>query len=68
MLAKKSIDLSFSPNIFNRNINNWIIWLPEQTFWTPQNLMQVWSRGLETRSELNYSINDFNLKLGLHIC
>ena len=64
-ISKKSIELSFCPNIFNRNISNWIIWLPEQTFWTPQNLMEVWSRGLETRTELNYTLKDLSVKLSL---
>ncbi|MCX7651179.1 MAG: TonB-dependent receptor, partial [Flavobacteriales bacterium] len=35
---------------FSRLIKNWIIWLPAGAFWTPQNLMQVWSRGTETFS------------------
>lgn len=35
------------PTFFNRNIDNWIIWLPTQGYWTPQNIMKVWSRGLE---------------------
>jgi len=64
-LSGKLLQFSFDPNIFNRNISNWIIWLPEQSYWTPQNLMQVWSRGIETRSELNYSIKDFSIKLNL---
>lgn len=34
-------------NVFNRNINNWIVWQPEGGSWTPQNLTHVWSRGAE---------------------
>ncbi|MDX1666146.1 MAG: TonB-dependent receptor, partial [Saprospiraceae bacterium] len=33
---------------FNRNIDNWIIWLPDENFFfTPRNVQEVWSRGLE---------------------
>ncbi len=33
--------------VYHRRLHDWIIWLPQQTYWSPQNLMQVWSRGLE---------------------
>lgn len=38
---------------FNRNVNNWIVWLPSGGTWTPQNLREVWSRG----AELNYKLS-----------
>lgn len=41
---------------FTRIMKNWIVWLPENAVWKPQNLMEVWSRGVETESELNFSI------------
>ena len=34
-------------SLFNRNIDNWIIWLPQSNFWAPENIQEVWSRGLE---------------------
>ncbi len=36
---------------FHRRVNEWIIWLPGQgsMFWSPQNLMEVQSYGLEAR-------------------
>jgi vitamin B12 transporter len=33
-------------------IDSWIIWLPQAGFWTPTNLQQVHSRGLEWEAEL----------------
>jgi len=53
-LNKSRLPFLFSTEatIFNRNINNWIIWLPSIDYWSPQNLMQVWSRGLETNSKM----------------
>jgi iron complex outermembrane receptor protein len=64
-LSGKHLKFNFDPNIFNRNINNWIIWLPGLTFWTPQNLMKVWSRGIETKSGLNYSVKNISIKLNV---
>lgn len=43
----QNFSFSLEPTFFNRNIDNWIIWLPTQGYWTPQNIMKVWSRGLE---------------------
>ena len=34
---------------YNRNIDNWIIWLPNGGIWSPENLQKVWSRGLESQ-------------------
>ncbi len=45
---------SFSYSLFSRNIHDWIIWLPNTNYWSPQNIMQVWSRGAETESSLRY--------------
>jgi vitamin B12 transporter len=38
--------------LFSSRINNLIVWLSEGSFWSPRNVMQVWSRGLETMWEL----------------
>ncbi|MBI1223474.1 MAG: TonB-dependent receptor [Bacteroidetes bacterium] len=34
-------------------INNWIIWLPENGYWKPQNLQQVHNRGFEWEASLD---------------
>lgn len=48
--------LTFTGTLFNRNINNWIMWLPGANgIWTPQNVPTVWSRGGETNSEFKYT-------------
>jgi len=53
-------DLAFliTPSIFSSRINNWIIWLPEGNIWKPQNILEVWSRGMETLSEIKIRKND----------
>lgn len=63
--ANTKINFSFEPTVFNRNMDNWIVWLPGQGYWSPQNIMKVWSRGMETRNDLTVQINKVKLKLGL---
>ena len=33
---------------FERYVYDWIMWQPRNGYWTPQNLLAVWSRGNET--------------------
>lgn len=40
---------------FNRNTNNWILWQPNGGSWSPNNVKQVWSRGVEL--DIKYSIH-----------
>jgi vitamin B12 transporter len=41
--------------VFSRNISNWIIWSPGLSFWSPKNILKVWSRGIETSNSLSYN-------------
>lgn len=50
-------------NVFNRQINNWILWQPYGGAWIPQNLLQVWSRGIELNTRYTYCYNKFMLSL-----
>jgi len=55
---------SLEGTIFNRNIKNWIIWLPGSPgIFSPQNLGEVWSRGSETQLKLSYQNNKLQIKL-----
>ena len=51
------LHFEFESTLFNRNMDNWIVWLPGQGYWSPRNIMEVWSRGLETRSEIFANLN-----------
>jgi len=63
----KQTKLTIELNYFNRQTNNWIIWLPgENGYWTPKNLQQVYSRGLETKTTVSYFKNNLFLKLDLN--
>lgn len=48
---------------FQRTMDNWIIWLPAGAYWSPQNIMNVWSRGVELRGELAWRIGGATMKL-----
>lgn len=50
---------------FNRMLNNWIIWLPGPAYWSPQNIMQVWSRGVESDSEIAWHSGNTTVRLGV---
>ena len=38
----------FHLTVFSNRINNWILWQPGSTYWYPQNVKEVWARGIET--------------------
>ncbi|MGQ0827809.1 MAG: TonB-dependent receptor plug domain-containing protein [Bacteroidota bacterium] len=58
----KKWTLLFQPTLFNRRIENWVIWLPESYYWSPKNIMEVWSRGMETRTEIQYTLGKLKIK------
>ncbi len=45
---------SFQVNAFTRLIDNWILWLPKDGHFSPKNVEQVWSRGLENRLKIRW--------------
>ncbi|HET8572366.1 MAG TPA: TonB-dependent receptor [Edaphocola sp.] len=49
---------------FNRDIRNWIYWLGG-AIWTPHNLAEVHSRGVETESKITWHHRRAALSLGL---
>jgi vitamin B12 transporter len=59
------INFSFEPTVFNRNMDNWIIWLPGATYPKPENIMNVWSRGMETKSELGIQLNKIKFRISV---
>ena len=60
----QKMDWLVGATVFNRTINNWIIWLPDQyNSWSPNNVLQVWSRGLEYKLAINYTIEKFKIQL-----
>ena len=63
-LKKKYYSISFTG--FNRNVDNWIIWLPQGAFWSPQNLLKVWSRGLESKVQAKFNTRKIHWNIGMN--
>jgi vitamin B12 transporter len=67
-LNKRIRDFSFlaGGTVFTRNISNSIMWMPGANgMWSPQNVLQVWSRGGETNTEISFKKK--NLKTSLQV-
>lgn len=60
--------LSFTATVYNKNLNNWIIWLPNSTgLYTAQNMATVWSRGAEFNWNVKQNFGKLLFTLnGLH--
>ena len=52
-------------SIFNRDIHDWIIWLGG-SIWTPHNVSEVHSRGVETENTIAYNIGKWRLHIGVN--
>lgn len=46
---------------FKMLVDNWIIWLPQESFWSPRNIQKVESRGLEFFLNLKKNIAEWEL-------
>lgn len=55
---KELLKISFDASTYSRKISNWIIWMPGISFWTPSNLMEVWSRGTETKTNFEFILKN----------
>jgi len=64
---QKKWKIDISTTAFNRNMNNWIMWIPldNQGFWSANNVAKVWSRGLENRLKFEQSINAFQYQISI---
>jgi vitamin B12 transporter len=58
-----SVKLYHDLSLFNRDIHDWIIWLGGAV-WTPHNIAEVHSRGLETENDLSWTVGKWAFHLG----
>ena len=52
-------------SVFNRDIHDWIIWMGG-AIWTPHNIAEVHSRGVETENKLVCTLNKWKLHMGVN--
>jgi vitamin B12 transporter len=57
--------LTHDLSVFNRNIRDWILWLGG-AIWTPHNIADVHSRGMETENTGEWRLNKWKLHLGIN--
>jgi vitamin B12 transporter len=48
---------------YRMNVENWIIWLPQGSIWSPSNIRTVINQGLEGKLELSYAFGSLHLKV-----
>jgi vitamin B12 transporter len=62
----KKLSAILSCTAFNRTIDNWIIWTPTTFgYWSPDNIMKVWSRGAEYQLKLGYTVKKMKIQLNV---
>ncbi len=62
----KKLDTEWKAEIttYQINVENWIIWLPTGSFWSPQNLAEVRVRGLEFTQNISQKMAWGNYQIG----
>ncbi len=55
----------FSGTVYSSLIDNWILWVPVNNNWSPENIQKVWSRGLELEDKLGFKIGKSRLEIAL---
>ena len=56
VVNKQKWNLTGGLTVFNRLVQNWIVWQPVGSGWAPQNVKEVWSRGLEGDGGIQYKM------------
>ena len=57
--------LYFEPTMYSRWIDDWIIWQPTGTYWSPMNVKKVWNRGIETNSSISFKKRELGFNFSL---
>ncbi|SDD58261.1 iron complex outermembrane recepter protein [Algoriphagus faecimaris] len=59
-LEWKAGNFSQSLTTYRLHVENWIIWLPQGSFWSPQNIREVRSDGIEYQGSYTYKSGNFS--------
>lgn len=60
--TKKTEILAYEITIYHMKVDNWILWLPEGSYWSPQNIKTVAGSGLEVNITINQKISAYTLR------
>ncbi|MBN2668068.1 MAG: TonB-dependent receptor plug domain-containing protein [Bacteroidales bacterium] len=59
----KGIKFKNSLGVYYSKIDDWVIWIPSPMgYWTPENVKEVESKGLEWQLQLNYSLKKWTFQ------
>ena len=61
VIENSNFQSSLKTTIFNSTVDNWILWEQVSSIWTPNNVRQVWARGVETNLSTIAKIGAFSL-------
>jgi iron complex outermembrane receptor protein len=50
---------------YRMQVDNWIIWLPKGSIWSPENIREVQNQGIEYQGKANWKIGGIKWDLGL---
>lgn len=63
-LKRDKLKLDVRSGTYLSKVKNWIQWVPTSyRFWVPQNVAQVFARGLESHVDCNYSLGNWKANL-----
>lgn len=64
MLCKDNFAIESELTGLNSNVKNWIMWIPNDVgIWSPRNVVEVWSRGIEADLKLFYTLGKVKTSL-----
>lgn len=62
VLNTKNKKFNTEVTYFNSLVDDWIIWLPSQGYWTPNNVKKVNNYGVETNLSYKFKLNNLIIK------
>ncbi|NQT78153.1 MAG: TonB-dependent receptor, partial [Bacteroidetes bacterium] len=57
--------LKFIATAYSSMVDDWILWLPKNNFWTADNVQKVWARGIEVETNFQIERKQIHAELGL---
>lgn len=63
-LNHNNLKLEWRSGVYASKVKNWIQWVPTSyRYWVPQNVAQVFARGIENHLDFNYRHGDWNYSI-----
>jgi vitamin B12 transporter len=50
---------------YRMQVDNWIIWLPQGSVWSPENIREVQNQGIEYQGKADWKIGNWDWQMGL---